>query len=290
MIITNDYNVPPAFVRIAESVFHKEYRSFLSASEINYSTRMYWLRRRHWNDIKMDVSECLWLILGIGIHEVLHKYGETENNFSEEYLHTTICDKKISGVPDIWEAGVISDYKVTGAFAIQKGNHEDWTRQLNIYAYLMRDAGFSVKKIEAIAIIRDWMKAKSFGPDYPQIPIMRVELPLWPQNKTKQMLIDKVNLLLLNESLDDNSLPACTAEEKWQEPDRWAVKKRGTKKALPYGLHETESKAFAFRESRKDKENLEIEFRPGEDKRCAYCAGKEFCCNYLEQRRANARK
>lgn len=289
MIITNEHNLPNAFKRVSESVFKKEKRSFLSGSEMDYSPRMYWLRRRYWDEIEMDVSECVWLILGIGVHDVLHKFGESKESLTEEYLKTEILGKQVSGIADIWENGVISDYKVTGTFTVVKGEFDSWIKQLNTYAFLYRNIGFDVNAIQAVPIMRDWMKAKTADPNYPQIPIQPISLPLWTQDSQLAFLKSKVADLLTYEDAPDDQLPECNKEQRWYTGDEWCVKKKGTKRAMNGGKFKLQEEAVKFAEQKEadGKTKTEIEYRPGESKRCAYCAVKNICSQYKKERETN---
>ena len=79
--------------------------------------------------------------------------------------------------------------------------------------------------------------------------------------------------------MPDDELPECTAEERWERPIKYAVKKEGRKSAL------------RVLDSLKDAENYMaekklfakhfVETRQGESVRCeSYCAVQPFCNQY----------
>jgi len=85
-------------------------------------------------------------------------------------------------------------------------------------------------------------------------------------------------------NLPDEELPYCTIEERWGDPDRYAVKKIGGKACLPHaGNFESASLAEQFRRARPDAAQCGVEFRPGCSKRCErYCEVAPFCNQYNE--------
>ena len=67
----------------------------------------------------------------------------------EERIFSEFCGRIISGASDLYTNKKISDYKVTSAWTQVYGSRtEEWTGQLNIYAYLFRSIGFEVNEIE----------------------------------------------------------------------------------------------------------------------------------------------
>jgi len=150
---------------------------------------------------------------------------------------------------------------------------------LNTYAYLYRKAGFTVNNLQIVAILRDWMASKAaMDPNYPQVQVSTVEVPLWTLEEQEKFLTDKVQQFLRYENIDDDTLPDCNNEELWYTGDKWAVKKKGLKRAMNGGTFTDEDKAKTFAEAQKV--DTEIEFRKGEAKRCAYCDVREFCNQY----------
>ena len=74
--------------------------------------------------------------------------------------------------------------------------------------------------------------------------------------------------------MNGDRIKPCTDEERWLRPSKWAIKKKGRKRALK--LHDTE------REAQDHIDSLgaghEIEYRKGEAVRCMkYCPVAAFC-------------
>jgi 2-iminoacetate synthase ThiH len=77
----------------------------------------------------------------------------------------------------------------------------------------------------------------------------------------------------------DDDIPPCSAEERWEKPTKYAVKKNGNKKA--YKLLETLEEAERIA-GNMGKE-YSIETRLGESTRCSeYCSCCDFCNFYRD--------
>ena len=174
----------------------------------------------------------------------------------------------ISGTPDIRTTeGCIDDYKVTSAWSFVFAKPE-WEQQLNTYALLADANGFPIEGLTIHAFLRDWSErnAVQYRPDYPDRPFYSVKLPLWPIDKRKAFV---------QERLADHKrgLRPCTSEERWQRPTTWAVTKDGNKKAAR--VLDTESEAQQWM---RGKGGYHIECRPGSCRRCAdYCIVRSVC-------------
>ncbi len=150
----------------------------------------------------------------------------------------------------------------------------EWEQQLNIYAALAAANGFKITKLQIVAILRDWSKLRAARElDYPQVGVVVREVPVWSPGRQAGYLSERVLLHQKARTLSDDDLPLCTEEERWRKPDKYAVKKKGGKRALRLFDTRDEATDFAILNS-----GTEIEHRPGEDTRCLhYCAVKEFC-------------
>jgi hypothetical protein len=73
-------------------------------------------------------------------------------------------------------------------------------------------------------------------------------------------------------------LPLCTAKERWQQPNKYVLKKEGSERAKRVFDSEAEAKASLL----KEKEGYIVEVREGKASRCEgnYCNVAEFCSQY----------
>jgi hypothetical protein len=144
----------------------------------------------------------------------------------------------------------------------------------------MTKCGFEVKKCEFLAMLKDHSKSKAkIDSGYPQLPIYKYEFDVTAENlaEIEQFINNRVAELEEAEKLADWEIKPCSSEERWANPDKWAIMKAGRKTALKVCDSEEEAKSLMA-----EKGGTDIEFRPGESKKCVdgYCACRNFCPFY----------
>lgn len=280
MKITNKFNLPQTVVDAIRFPTYSKEGANLSVTEMMGSPRITQLRRLNYEALEMDASECLFALVGTAVHEKLEK-REVKDHTNEERIHTVIDGWSISGAIDIQiqheDGVVIQDYKTVAAWAVM---HEkiEWEQQLNVYAWLVaREKKQHVKAIEIVAIIRDWSwREAQYKEGYPPAGMMTIPIKLWSYEQQERYVRERVHLhaeaYFAAES--NSELPLCTAEEMWERPTFWAVKKIGAARAK--NVCKTKEEAEHLLSTYDNKH--EIEVRPGERVRCAqYCQVKDFC-------------
>jgi hypothetical protein len=273
VIITNKFGLPESIVNVLKFERHK--KEGYSATELLKSPRQYWLSQRHDHEIEQDVSDRIWALFGSASHYILSK-GEAPNQLIEEYLTADMNGIKLSGRIDCYEKKIISDWKTTSAWTIiYKSGDERNEQQLNIYAYLVSINGFPVDAIQNICILRDWSKMKAqTDPNYPQSIIVVKQHTLWSIEQRESFINERIAMLEANKDVSDGELPECSNDDKWHSDDIWSVKKKGAKRATKNCKSQQEAEL-------KIKElgsGYEIEFRPGENRKCKdYCECRLFC-------------
>jgi hypothetical protein len=280
MKLTNRYNLPQTFVNILNRPTYTKGKAHLSATEIINSPRIVQLRKMHWDNLEEDVSDKVWAIFGTAIHAVL-ELGKDDHHIIEQRLHANVDGWDISGAIDLQrveEDGIIvADYKTTGAWAVMN-EKSDWEQQLNIYAWLVEKVKkVPVKKVEIIAIIRDWNRRDAQTREgYPEAPIKVIDVPLWSFEKRESFIKERIHLHSNAHFAAETSetLPECSPSEMWEKPTMWAVRKVGNKRATTVCLTQDQADA-KIEELGK---GYEIEVRPGERTRCAnFCQVRDFC-------------
>jgi hypothetical protein len=285
MKLTNKYNLPQTFVNVLNRPTYTKGKAHLSATEIINSPRIVQLKKIHWDDLEEDVSDKVWAIFGTAIHAVL-ELGKDEHHIIEQRLHANVDGWDISGAIDLQRVEddgiIVADYKTTGAWAVMN-EKSDWEQQLNIYAWLVEKVKkVPVKKVEIIAIIRDWNRRDAQTREgYPEAPIKIIDVPLWSFEKRESFIKERIHLhsnaLFATETSE--TLPECSPSEMWEKPAFWAVRKIGNKRAT--AVFDTEDKALAKIEEMG--KGYEIEYRPGERTRCAnFCQVRDFCNQWKE--------
>jgi hypothetical protein len=291
MKFTNKFNLPQTFVNVIHRPTYSKGKAHISATEIINSPRIVQLKKKHWDDIEQDASEMVWSLFGSAVHNIL-EHGKDKNHIVEERLHLEYEGWHISGAIDLQEVNpetgtvTISDYKVTGAWAVMN-EKDDWHRQLNIYGWMVEKVKkVPVGKLQIIAIIRDWSARDAASKEgYPQSPVATIDIPLWTFEEREAFITKRIydHGTALFEMETDGEMPDCTPEEMWEKKTSYALKKDGNVRAK--SVHETledAEKALAkSEETAKKNEKFAIEVRQGERTRCrSYCQVSPFCTQY----------
>ncbi len=284
MNITNNHNLPQSFVNFARNDKYSKGQSDISVTTLIDSPRVRLLREAKSSDMTSDAADMIWPLFGTAVHHILESASEDEGVVLEERLYATVNDWILSGAVDHQriEGNSISitDYKVTSVWSVIHGKIE-WEQQLNCYAFLaQKSKGMKVKSLQICAILRDWNRREAERrDDYPQAPVILVDIPMWPDTKRIEYIRDRVEMhqdAQINFDLAQ-MFPLCSDEERWKRGEAWAVKKKGNKRAQRVFDNEASAEEFM-----KDKENLEIEHREGEYVRCKgdYCGVANFCSQF----------
>jgi hypothetical protein len=241
------------------------------------------LIKRHDQEIFKDVSEEIWALLGRSVHYVLAKQ-DSEKAIVEKRIQVQFKGHNITGKPDYFnpETGVLKDFKVTSVWRYVYGpkeGYDDWTKQLNVYAWLLNKQGYKVKSIVITAVLRDWQQREAFNnTEYPDIQIKDIPCPLWEPEEQERFISECLSALIKNDGLDDQSLDICTPSERWASPTTWAVRKEGRKTAVRVFDNPEEAMGFINGDPK-----YWVEERKGEDRRCKfYCNANQFCNYYKE--------
>lgn len=241
------------------------------------------LKMEHWDELKQDVSEMLWMLLGSAVHSVLEIHAPAESLSEEKMVVNFQGIYQIVGIPDLYHDHQINDYKITSVYSFLLGDKPEWTNQCNVYAFLFREQGFKVDGLNIHAILRDWQQSKAMrDSDYPKIPFHTVKLPLWSHWDSLKYVNDRVEAHAAAENMPIQDIAPCTDDERWARPTTWAVVKEGRKSALR--VLDSQEKAECWLQAQKDTKGLSVEIRPGEYMKCQnYCVVRDVCpyLNYL---------
>ncbi len=299
MNFTNKHNLPNSLVKalIGKQYDITKFNPYnVSVTTLINPPRINQLQRRHWHVLEDDASNRLWMLLGTAVHAVLERATD-KHSFTEETLRERIGEYTLTGRPDRYDsiAKAVQDYKITSSWSIIFGKKEgkpEWAQQANIYAWLYNKAGFEVKELKIIAILRDWQQSKAWqNKDYPQIPIAIVKLKLWSTEEQERYIKERIDIHDKARKLADNKLPLCTPEERWAKAETYAIFKvknletgETNKKATK--VVDTKKEANKYIEGMAELNDYEfkVEKREGEDIRCqSYCACNVKCNYYLKK-------
>jgi hypothetical protein len=280
LIITNKYGVPQPLVTLASKEYYSKGDSDYSATEIISPPKINRLREQYKDQVKIDVSDMLWSLIGSALHVVMER-GKTEGWAMEERLFKEVDGVIISGQIDIQEETpdgiIIHDYKLTSAWAVMKSKLE-WQQQLNIYKWLVETVKRKkVVGLKICAMVRDFNRYEN-KEGYPPASITMVDIPMWDSVTTETYIRERLNLhrdAKVSADFGDDLAP-CTDVERWQSETIYAVKREGRKTAIRLFKSIDEATALA------EKEKGYVETRLGEPRRCTgnYCGVADWCEQY----------
>ena len=279
MKITNKYGVPQTLVNLMERDTYSRGSCHISVTQLIDAPRIKILKEKHADDMVQDVSESLWSMVGRAMHLVAEG-GADDEHLAEERLFAKVLGWDLSGGIDLQKIGEvvkIMDYKFTSVWAALQ-NKPEWERQLNTYSWLARvNKGWATNGLEICALLRDWNRRDAQrGNGYPPAPIMTVPVKLWSFEEQQAYVEERIKLHQEAWRAEEwgDTLPLCSAEERWAKPDKWALKKQDAKRAT--ALFEDPEAAKA--ELLKRGGGYYLEKRNGEQTRClAFCQAMQWC-------------
>lgn len=198
----------------------------------------------------------------------------------ETTLHYEYGGKLLYGTFDVYDKidKILYDYKMCSVWAYAyEESRRKWRAQTNIYAFMLRKAGYPVTDIRIVAIFRDWSAAKvEFSKnDYPKKQLMVIPVPVQSDEMIESYIKKKMDMHIAAESGD---VKECSGVDMWATADEYAVKKPGLKRAVRKFPTEDMAKTFIAENKHKFDAPLSIQIRPGERKRCqSYCPVSKFC-------------
>jgi hypothetical protein len=280
MRLTNKLNLPaPLVAAIANDKYEGDTVSDYSTTGLLKPPRIAQLMREHREEMTEDASDRIWALFGQVVHSIIERAAVSE--LVEKRLFMEINGKTVSGQIDLWKGDTLWDWKTTSIYSGKDGPKDEWTFQGNINRLLCAENGIEVRRIQYVALYRDWsiMAAHRKGEDYPQSQVEIFDLPIWPLEKSRAFVEERI---AAHESAK-TELPLCTDEERWMRPEKWALMKKGAKRAVK--LYDTEEQAETAKQNAEagDFKKYRVEHRPGENVRCIYyCPVSAYCTQLRE--------
>jgi len=277
MNYTNKFNFPDYVVEWLKLDEYDYEEGTFSATTLLQPPRVYALKKKHYDELEMDVSDLIASRYGNAIHDSIEKAG-LANCLQERRLRAIVDEKIITGKFDIMKKRgdgkyQLVDVKSTSVWTyIFNSKEEDYIKQLSIYRFLGHMNGLNVvKEAEVFMIFTDWSPSKARkDSEYPQSRIQIVHLALWDIEKTRKFIAERVRLLDEASEMEESDMPECTEKELWAQKSLYDLKRNGrvvaTYKKKPAKMLEGSS--------------LELAERKGEVKRCSYCNARPFCSQY----------
>lgn len=291
MRISNKYNLPAPLVKAVMATRHEsdDDPDSIRVSGVIQPVQLRALMKRHDHEIEEDAADRIFSLMGTLLHDVLEKSArDFDDCTTEEALTTEILGWKLTGHYDLTEftldGELLTDWKLTSVYAMKDKNLKpEWDAQVNIYAELLRLSGKTVSKGQIVVIGRDWSKSRaSREADYPQRQVIVKPVTLWSSETVQAYLIERI---ALHQKADREGVwPECSPEERWAKPEKYAIMKKGNKKATK--LCDDEPQANRWIENNIADGHVRqyyVEHRPGESTRCeSYCPVAQFCPQWAQ--------
>lgn len=295
--ITNVHGLSSVFeIALQRSIAEYRNAGWRSTTGLIDAPRIKILTERHEDDLTIDVADALAQIEGTSMHDMLANLGAYEPDvITEKSIILKVLGQDVKMQADRIEPidgrcgdatkYILKDFKRTKVGAYQAGGRSTWTAQGNIYRMGYNALlGIDIVKVQFELVLANWNKIETVKHDYPEHPIMALDVDLWTYEETMKYLEGRVTLFLQQEKLADDDLAECTATEMWQRPDLFGVwKKKGTTK--PYKQFKDKADALDQVTEMKKPEEYEVRFRAGERVRChGFCDVSKFCsqCRKLD--------
>lgn len=293
MPVTNVLNLPQPFVDAVTSDYKPTPKRY-SVTSLLKGEREAILQRRHHEEITTEVSDSVWMVFGSAVHKILEESQETDTQLKENRMEVDMPNGyTLSGIFDLYDdsTGTVTDYKTASVWKVIYDEWDDYRKQLLIYCWMLRQLGFDAHRGEIVALLKDHSKTKAkTDADYPKHPVVvkRFEFTGEELEEIRYWLEWKFAKIEAAEQLADDELPICKPEERWYKPGKWAVKKRGNKKASKLFDESQEAEAREYAQNQEQLSNgkakFEVEFREGTDGKCGeYCNVCEFCSHWKER-------
>lgn len=281
MKITNKYNLPQPFVDLVSFDDYSGHDSDYTTTSLLRPPRIAELSRRNWDKLEEDASDLVWRMSGQTKHVVLERIAKMnpDRYVAEKRLYIQINGFKVSGQIDLLdrETTTLYDWKETSIWKLMVGDKEEWTAQANTNLMLARENGHEINHLENIVFLKDWkMRDAAQKQDYPEASIQSCPLSMWPLDKTRAFVEERI----VAHEAARIELPLCSTEERWSKPGKWALMKKGQKRAVK--LYDTEEQAQSSILQGAVKPYY-VEHRPGENTRCEfYCSVSQHCQQFRD--------
>src|SRR5882757_759714 len=271
--ITNNAGLPEALVKAVENDGYSKGGSDYSTTELSKPSRIVALEKLHADEITDEAADRIYSLVGKLGHSILEHSGTAD--IIEKRFFWEIDGKTLSGQLDVVEGSIIEDWKFCSIYTAKDGVKPEWISQASVNRYLCEKNGLRITGARYVAIFRDWSKSAAKRDwTYPQYQVQVFPVELWSMEKTETWIKERIR----SHESALTKLPLCSDEERWSRGAKFAVMKKGRKRAVK--LHD--SRDAADKEAAAES-TLYVEERKSESIRCElYCSVSKFCQQFQD--------
>ena len=225
MRITNIHGHADPILRAMENDDYNPGNCDYTATGLIKPPRIRALEAIHKDELEEDLEDGLYRLYGKMMHKLLEQAGDFGNEIKEKryFMDLEVDGKKyvISAQMDLLAlvSGRLTDYKFTSAWGYTKGKKAkpEHIQQLNIQKEILKQNDLEVAELNISALLRDWSKGMArTRAAFPERPIVRQELPIWPSQQTLDFMTERVRM----HETAKTELPQCNNEDMWGDQKR----------------------------------------------------------------------
>ena len=284
-MLTNNQDLPEALVSaIRNDPYHSP--TDISTTRIISPYKQVALQKRYSHKIIEDASDRIFSLIGQNTHHIIERV-DVEGAVKEWRFYAMIRGWLVGGKIDLWENGVLWDWKTTSVWSVKDGVKPEVEAQMNINKYLIERSPYSdylpINELKVCNIYRDWSWGKSLSHGYPKSQVGVQVVNVWGNEETEQYIHGKIENHQMEQLLCDEFLTPCSPSERWEKETYYAVMKEGLVKAMKGTAKNTSLEwAEKFIANHKEKKKLSIRTTIGESTRCErYCNISNYCKQYM---------
>jgi hypothetical protein len=273
MKLTNKLRLPEVIVRAARNDSYTKGEADISVTELLSPPQLRKLRHDNYADLEEDVCDRVASLRGQAFHAIIERAARDDPTaLTEVTVYSKYLGWTVKGQVDhvLITEGKLLDFKETTARKLRGGGvPREWVAQTNIYRRMLyREKGVVIGSVAILAFPKDWTKRESKqSQDYPQTAVVQLEVPMWSDEEADAFIEERIRLHQMAEPI------ACTEEDVWARPAKWAVMKRGNLRAIRLFDNPVEAEQLASTSVA-----LYVEHRPGEAIRCQdWCQVAHLC-------------
>ena len=216
-MLTNKLNLPQSIVLAVQNDPYTRGNSDISVTQL--ITPPYQRKLKQTVEAVEDVADRLFSLYGQIGHGILERAGLKAQMDVENRLFAEFNGWTVSGQYDLFEGDILMDYKFTTFWSVKSDEPKpEWVQQLNLLRLLAIRNGIEVRGLKIIALLRDYQKsAAKRDPEYPQFPIVTVDIPMWTVEQAEAFMLERVKL-----HQHENPDP-CSDEDRWMQPPVYAL-------------------------------------------------------------------
>lgn len=276
MKVRNTHGLPRALVDAVSVVVPPDERregADISVTELIGPPRIKQLKDKYYDQVEFDASDRLHAIMGSAIHGLISRVPMTTSSVRlHARWHGLERSWVVSGEFDLYEDGILWDFKPLRAAAVFDGPKLDWVQQLNIYRLLCLDNRIPVAGLRAVPYIRDYTPVERFrNKKYPLASMIAMDVPMWSEEKARAFVTYRL-------TEHEKVMPECTREERWAKPHEFALMVEGGKRAVCLYSTKDEADRNATARMAQLKKKFWVKERQAESLRCKhYCDFAQWC-------------